>query len=231
MKGRDPFQVRLIITVAMMVTMFAGFAGLWGFFNTGGGSPLAFTRDNLLRLHVVAHSNSVLDQEAKLEVRDAILREVEPLLDGVSTGEEAQRIIRDHLPRLERAARITLAQGPTGDRPVELQLDRFAFPHRNYGSLALPAGEYDALRVVIGDGAGENWWCVLFPPLCFLEEEVVAVQPVEEDGEQIIYALRWKTWEKMATALEPWGQKALAAGKEGLANLLLAIPLWQFSGE
>ena len=119
----------------------------------------------LLRLHVVANSDETDDQQLKLAVRDKVLEYAAPLLSGVTDAEEAERIITANLPIITEQARLeTLALGY--DYAVNAELREEVFPAREYDSFTLPAGAYRALRVTIGEGSGQNWWCVVFPPLC-----------------------------------------------------------------
>ena len=122
--------------------------------------------DKVLRLHVLANSDSLEDQALKLRVRDAVLAEAEGLLAGAESRAEAEEILAAHLPELARAG--AEAVGAAGySYPVTASLEeRCWFPTKAYGDFALPAGQYTALRLEIGAGAGQNWWCVVFPPLC-----------------------------------------------------------------
>ena len=122
-------------------------------------------RESVLRLHVLANSDSQEDQALKLKVRDRILLESEHLMDHVSNRQEAKQIASQHLPELEAAAQDEI-QKQGYDYPVEIRLENTYFNTRQYGSVTLPAGQYDALRVLIGSGEGHNWWCVMFPPMC-----------------------------------------------------------------
>lgn len=119
----------------------------------------------VLRLHVVANSDSPRDQALKLSVRDAVLAAAAPLLEGASGREEAEAALAPHLGELEAAARSALAAGGAAGRVSAAMEDQW-FPTKVYGGFSLPAGRYRALRVVIGEGRGQNWWCVVFPPLC-----------------------------------------------------------------
>lgn len=121
--------------------------------------------DKLVRLHVIANSDSEADQALKLEVRDAVLAEAEILLADCKTQAEAQAALQDALPALEEMAIRTLEENSCGDT-VSASLSRELYPKRTYESFSLPAGEYLSLRLTIGEGAGQNWWCVVFPPLC-----------------------------------------------------------------
>ena len=123
----------------------------------------------VLRFHVLADSNEPVDQRLKREVRDALLKEIQPLLEAPLNLAESKEILGKHLPELTEVATKTLQQ-QNCETTVEVELTRNWFPVKQYGNLILPAGEYEALRVSIGQAAGENWWCMLFPTLCFIEE-------------------------------------------------------------
>ena len=122
--------------------------------------------DKVLRLHVLANSDSQADQALKLQVRDAVLEQAEGLLAGAESRAEAETLLAAHLPDLAAAGAAAVGAAGYG-YPVAVSLeDGCWFPTRTYGDFALPAGRYTALRVEIGSGAGQNWWCVVFPPLC-----------------------------------------------------------------
>jgi len=113
--------------------------------------------EKLIRLHVVANSDSEADQAYKLQIRDELLQSIKPILDDAQNRDDAVKLLADALPQLNadmKSADCTLTIG------------KEFFPERDYDTFSLPAGEYTALRAVIGDGNGKNWWCVLFPPLC-----------------------------------------------------------------
>ncbi len=122
-------------------------------------------RNDILRLHVVAASDAQADQDVKLQVRDAILGSLEEGLADLTDLEQAMAYVREMMPKLEAAANRTLEAAGFSDR-VTLSLGEEAFPQRDYDTFSLPAGIYKALRVVIGPGEGQNWWCVVFPQLC-----------------------------------------------------------------
>lgn len=122
-------------------------------------------RESLIRLHVVGASNSQEDQEIKLKVRDAITEKLEAVMSKLPDMETARAYIQAHLPELEAAANSALqAAGSAKEAVVSLMKE--AFPAREYDTFSLPAGVYESLRVTIGEGAGKNWWCVVFPRLC-----------------------------------------------------------------
>lgn len=121
--------------------------------------------DEILRLHVVANSDSAEDQAVKLKVRDAVLCAMEDVTAAAQTKDEAQTVLKERLPELEFAANAVLDAEGIKDR-AKVTLTQEEFPIRVYDTFALPAGVYDSLRVTIGTGEGHNWWCVVFPSLC-----------------------------------------------------------------
>ncbi len=121
--------------------------------------------NGLIRLHVVAASNSPLDQKIKLRVRDAILSAAEPILESAENCDDAKTRLQSQLGVIEDAANETLqALGASDSASVSLQ--RELFGTRYYDTFTLPGGYYDALRVTIGAGEGKNWWCVVYPQIC-----------------------------------------------------------------
>lgn len=137
------------------------------FLHIGGLALRAQTHlaEKVVRLHVLANSDKPEDQALKLRVRDAILARAGELLDGAQNRSEAEARLRRALPELRQAAQSALA-GYGWYGPVSARVRESTFPTRQYGGFALPAGRYLALQIVIGEGNGQNWWCVVFPPLC-----------------------------------------------------------------
>lgn len=122
-------------------------------------------RSDVLRLHVIANSDSSVDQNLKLRLRDYILEEGEDIFDGSVNVENAVKKIEPKLAELEKSAE-TFVKNAGFDYDVKITLSNEYFTTRTYESVTLPAGKYLALRVVIGSGEGHNWWCVMFPPMC-----------------------------------------------------------------
>ena len=123
-------------------------------------------RHDVLRMHVIANSNSVEDQALKLKVRDAVLKEGKDIFDGSLTSADAERVLIPQKERLEEAARKVIRENGF-DYDVRLEIGKDFFSTRTYDDrITLPAGEYEAVRVIIGEGKGKNWWCVMFPPMC-----------------------------------------------------------------
>lgn len=122
-------------------------------------------RSDVLRLHVIANSDSSVDQNLKLRLRDYILEEGEDIFDGSVNVENAVKKIEPKLAELEKSAE-TFVKNAGFDYDVKITLSNEYFTTRTYESVTLPGGKYLALRVVIGSGEGHNWWCVMFPPMC-----------------------------------------------------------------
>ena len=124
--------------------------------------------DSVFRLHVLANSDSKEDQDLKYKVRDALINYMNTLCTNITTKEEAIKIANDNLEKFKEIAKNKIkSSGYSYD--VDLEIGNFNFPTKNYGDISLPAGFYDALRVKIGKAKGQNWWCVMFPPLCFID--------------------------------------------------------------
>ena len=125
-------------------------------------------KDKLIRFHVIANSDSEEDQNLKLKVRDAIINYLQPKLLESESIEESELIIKKEYDELEKISKnIILENGY--DYDVKVGIDYSKFPTKQYSNVVLPAGEYKALRIIIGEGKGKNWWCVMFPPLCFID--------------------------------------------------------------
>lgn len=124
--------------------------------------------EDLIRFHVLANSDSPEDQQLKLRVRDKIMEAMAVQLQGVKTIEESRSILINELKNIEEIA-ADVIDGNQQNYSVSASLSKEIFPTRRYGNMIFPAGEYEALRVIIGEGQGQNWWCVMFPPLCFID--------------------------------------------------------------
>ena len=121
---------------------------------------------NLIRLHVLANGDSDEEQRVKLLVRDAVIEECGSLFSGMTDSESALYTVNENIATVEQTAnRVLSEQGAT--YTAKVVFGREQYPQRDYGDMSLPAGEYYSLRVLLGEAEGQNWWCVLFPPLCF----------------------------------------------------------------
>lgn len=124
--------------------------------------------DSVFRLHVIANSDSDEDQSLKLKVRDKLLVYMNSLCSNTSSKNDAMRIANEHIGDFSKIAKDVISENGY-DYDVEVSVGECDFPTKNYGDVSLPAGIYDALRVKIGSANGHNWWCVMFPPLCFVD--------------------------------------------------------------
>lgn len=177
-------------------------------------SEQAALAERMLRLHVVASSDAAEDQALKLKVRDAVLEQARPLLTGVEDSAGAEAALLPCLELLRQRAEETLRREGCGER-VSVAITDEWFPTKTYDGFALPAGNYRALKVVIGEGRGQNWWCVVFPPLCLAsvteETAAVAVQGGLAPGQAALitgqdggYVLKFKViewWEELLRKL------------------------------
>lgn len=127
---------------------------------------MADISDNVVRLHVVANSNGKFDQDLKLKVRDEIINYLEPVLKDVDDVKESRALIEKNISKIEEEAEKTIKKYGYNYN-VTVNSGNFDFPTKEYENVKFPKGKYYALKVVIGKGEGENWWCVLYPQLCF----------------------------------------------------------------
>lgn len=123
---------------------------------------------NVFRLHVIANSNSEEDQDLKYLVRDNLINYMNSICSSTSSKEEAINLANAHIDEFYMIAEETI-ENAGYDYSVNITIGEYNFPTKQYGDISLPAGKYDALRVEIGSASGKNWWCVMFPPLCFVD--------------------------------------------------------------
>jgi stage II sporulation protein R len=159
------------IKYVILVSVIIGFLFMMGSrgnirLNDKQAKPVLET-DKLLRLHVIANSNSMKDQRIKRQIREVILQETKKIFIS-RTVNNPKAVVNNNKSYLKKVIQDQL-QTRGVDYGVKLKLGKFKFPTRSYGGLTLKAGDYQALQVELGAGAGENWWCVLFPPLCFVD--------------------------------------------------------------
>ena len=142
--------------------------------------------NEVIRLHVIANSDSDADQSVKLRVRDAVLEKLSPALKAAETRQQAEGIVVGQLPEIQRtAAKVLEENGFSYSAASTLSVE--TYPTREYDGFALPAGDYLSLRVVLGSGRGHNWWCVVFPPLCMSScEDESAFSALSEDNRELI---------------------------------------------
>lgn len=154
----------------------------------------------LVRLHVLAVSDSEQEQKIKLNVRDAVLEYITPMLENSQSREESEKLLNAELDAIREAA-ISAAEG----REVTVTLGKEHYPKREYEGFTLPAGSYDSLRVVLGEGKGKNWWCIVYPPVCL---SAVQSEELRETMNADDYALvtQQQGYEIRFRAVELWGE-------------------------
>ena len=123
---------------------------------------------SVFRLHVIANSDSKEDQDLKYKVRDKVLEYMNEISMDCSSKEEVILLAKEHKEEFKKIAEDVIKENGY-DYTVNISIGNFDFPTKTYGDISLPAGEYDALRIEIGEAKGQNWWCVMFPPLCFVD--------------------------------------------------------------
>lgn len=188
------------------------FTALWG---AGSAQKQEKLAEKMVRLHVIARSDSESDQAVKLLVRDNILSFTQGLMKGVSGVDAAEKVIESHLPDIQRIANATLAEsGCVYTAKAEVKVTEF--PEKTYDSFALPGGKYLALRVLLGEAEGKNWWCVVYPPLCTasaVEWEETA-EKAGLSGEEIALMKRENThYEIRFKVVELWQKLRIYIGK------------------
>ncbi len=164
-------KIEISVLIGLILTILVG-----GF--TTFAADCNQIREDVLRLHILANSDSEEDQALKLKVRDRILREMGSTFETPETLEEAKNSAADHLEQVKEIAQDEIARNGY-DYMVNAEIVNMYFTTRQYDTFTLPAGMYDAVRITIGKAEGKNWWCVLYPPLC-----LPAAQPQEalEEG-------------------------------------------------
>lgn len=166
-------NIEISALVGMIISI--AFACFWGFENSCEG-----IREDVFRLHILANSDSEYDQSLKLKVRDRVIEMSEELWGDSESRETAELSARDNLCRIREESERVLRENGC-NYPVKCELLNMNFDSRTYGDIVMPAGNYDTLRITIGNAEGKNWWCVMYPPLCipaafaddyFTEEEL-----------------------------------------------------------
>lgn len=153
------------VTVMICCITVIGAGGRWGLENARIQQGLA---KQIIRFHVRANSDTDKDQQLKLKVKDAIVTYLEPVLAASESVEESRTLLVEHTENIKKIALDTLREeGST--QTVSVYFEKSYFPMKSYGDVTFPPGEYEAFRVDIGESNGKNWWCVLYPPLCFVD--------------------------------------------------------------
>ncbi|MGE5528034.1 MAG: stage II sporulation protein R [Patescibacteria group bacterium] len=162
------FLRRAAISAAILAVLFLVALCVNGTALTHEQSELAYNKQNLIRLHIKANSDSAVDQGIKLRVRDAVLKKTRSLLLRARNPRAAMAAVRMERNAL-RALAASIARRGGAKYGARVEIGTYDFPARLYPFGSLPAGRYQAVRIILGRGRGDNWWCVLFPPLCLLD--------------------------------------------------------------
>ena len=181
-----------IILVCVSISIFQGCTSIRGNFNKSAEVNLYKTennknedknrvlnydevKDSLIRFHVIANSDDEEDQQLKLKVKNKVIEYLYPFLNDSKSLDESRQIIRDKMQDVKKLAGQVIKDNNYEYR-IQAELSRENFPDKSYGNITLPQGNYEAFRIIIGDGQGRNWWCVMFPPLCFVDESKAEVE-------------------------------------------------------
>lgn len=155
--------------------------------------------DNLIRLHIIADSDQAIDQEVKLKVRDAVLDYLTGKLDLTNSTEESVTLLQAELPQIQEIA-IKVLEENGHEGVAKAEYGAYVFPTKQYENIELPAGTYNALRITLGEGKGQNWWCVVFPPLCFADSQNGAIS--EEADQKLRESLSQEQYDLITTTEE-----------------------------
>lgn len=155
--------------------------------NVSGKASQSDVAGKLIRFHVIANSDDKIDQGLKLKVRDAVLKYISPKLKDCESIEESRAIIKKEDKNIKRIAEMIIKEN-NFKYSVVTELSQEYFPVKTYGNITLPQGKYEAYRIIIGTGSGQNWWCVMFPPLCFVDitKGNVAYQKTEKEMKKVL---------------------------------------------
>ncbi|BBO00189.1 stage II sporulation protein R [Sporolactobacillus terrae] len=159
---RKPWILMLLLTINLVFVFF-----FWQY-STAKADEKGPIPSGAIRLRILANSDSPADQAVKRQIRNAVNAQITTWVQDLKSTNEAKRVIRAHMPQLNRTVKQALKKAHA-DSTYKIKLGQAEFPTKMYGTFVYPAGKYDALVITLGDGRGANWWCVLFPPLCFLD--------------------------------------------------------------
>lgn len=156
--------------------------------------------DEIIRFHVIANSDSTEDQNLKLTIKNTLVEKLAPLLETASSITEARTVLSENLTLIRDIAEEEIRRNGYV-YPVTVSLEEVYFPMKIYGDYTFPPGIYEALRVQIGEAQGKNWWCVMFPPLCFVDETYSIVD--EDSDERLKYLLSEEEYEALKSKKTP----------------------------
>jgi stage II sporulation protein R len=199
-QGELPLRRSLLYTTIALIGIFVVLGWSFLFEQTKQNASVAIGNEGLIRFHVLANSDKPEDQQLKLKVRDAVIAFLAPQLEHLTDPADARQVVVANESKLIDIAQHVISENGA-DYPVSIQFGVFDFPVKSYGNFVLPAGKYEAVRILIGNAEGKNWWCVLFPPLCFIDvTHATAVPtadlpPTNEADESQKVEIKWKVAE------------------------------------
>ncbi len=156
------------IVVFFLIMLILFVSGGWSILCSSANDYSNIEKEQLIRFHVIANSDSPNDQQVKLKVRDAVLQYLSHYFQQCETPAQARKVVCEHHVVIKNIAQSVLLNNGF-DYPVSVELGWFNFPLKSYGNLVLPGGRYEAVQIKLGKAQGKNWWCVLFPPLCIID--------------------------------------------------------------
>ncbi len=159
---------KYLVLIIILISMVAGFVFYGQGLNKFNSADSEIIKDKMIRFHVIANSDSIEDQDIKLKVRDRVLEYIYPKLEESLEIDRSREILKENDKDIKDIALKVLEENNYNYK-VESTLSNEVFPVKSYGDITLPQGEYEAYRIIIGEGKGQNWWCVMFPPLCFVD--------------------------------------------------------------
>ncbi|KRU24886.1 stage II sporulation protein R [Clostridium botulinum] len=157
----------LVFMLSIIVVFFIGFKS-FNLFHKSTSIGQKDISNKIIRFHVLANSDSIEDQSLKLKVKDEIIKYMMPKLDKSSSIDESRKILKENDKEIKKIAENIINKNGY-KYSVNTYLGQDQFPIKTYGNITLPQGKYEAYKIVIGNGKGQNWWCVMFPPLCFVD--------------------------------------------------------------
>jgi stage II sporulation protein R len=161
-------QKNIGIILYILLLIIGVLVNVYGHQTEAGENATVAIPDEAIRLRILANSDSAEDQALKRKVRDAVNAQINGWVADLTSFQEAERVIRSHIPEIEQTVADVLRKEHS-DQSYKVQFGKVDFPTKIYGNYVYPAGQYDAVLITLGEGKGANWWCVLFPPLCFLD--------------------------------------------------------------
>lgn len=182
-----PTVITVFIVLVLLCEMIIGFNTKKVNLQCNKGELIEDISSKIIRFHVIANSDGELDQNLKLKVRDEVLKYIQPLLKDSYDINQSREILKEKDEKIIEIAKKVIAENGY-DYKVETTLTKENFPVKTYGNITLPQGEYEAYRIIIGSGEGHNWWCVMFPPICFVDitKGEVAYEETEKEMGRVL---------------------------------------------